>query len=546
MCPLTAILSLKDLSKMALLRTVLTLIAFVTVAGNAAAQTAQRPDSTPTRVDPRSPRAIVEEFLSLTRQGQFGAAGPFLGRMEPNPALRARQLKAILDQHLSPDLDLISSAAEGDTVDGLPTQFEQIGAVRSRSGVLQPIRLIRNDPPGAEPAWVFAPTTVSRIPAWYDLLGARWLRERMPLYLQQPSFLGVDRWQWVVLLGLLVPSLILGWLAGTATVSLGRRAVKRTKTTFDDRLLKRIAGPIRSFWAVVAFRVLVEFVGLSISAENAVSLGVKVASAILITWLLLRATHVLEEELPSLPMTGHQGQIRSFAPLIGRVARIFIFAFGAIAVVAQFGYTVTTLLTGLGIGGIAIAFAAQKTIEHPFGSIALGLDQPIRVGDWVRIGEISGEVETIGLRSTRIRTMERTLVVFPNGRLAEQHMENFGVRDRILLKTVLRLRYDTDAQTIRRVRDEIRNMLVEHPLVWPERIIVAFNGFGDSSLDLDVIAWLSTTDYNIFREAREEIYLKVMDIISSAGATLVNNVQTLVLQAPPASELRGGDLRGDE
>src|SRR6185295_11558416 len=138
-----------------------------------------------------------------------------------------------------------------------------------------------------------------------------------------------------------------------------------------------------------------------------------------------------------------------------------------------------------------------------------------------------GEVESIGLRSTRLRTMQRTVVVFPNGRLAEQQMENFGVRDRILLKTVLRLRYDTDAATIRRVRDDIERLLIDHPLVWPDRIIVRFKGFGDSSLDIDVIAWLATTDYNIFRAAREEIYLKIMDIIAAAGAMLVNNVQTL-------------------
>jgi MscS family membrane protein len=510
---------------------------------------AQRSDTVPTRVDPRSPRAMVEEFLSRARRGQFPAAGQFLGDSVQRRAEQARQLKAVLDQNLSVDLSLISPLPDGDESDGLPPGVEQIGTVRTKSGVQQPIRLLKNSSEGGEPAWFFAPSTVSKIDSWYDLLGAHWLRERMPLALQQPSLMGVDRWQWVLLMSLLIPALVLGWLAGTATVAVGRRAVKRTKTTFDDRLLKRIVGPIRSFWAVIAYRVLVEFVGLSISAKAAVSVGVKVASVALITWLLLRTTFVLEEELPSLPMQGNDKQIKSFAPLIGRVARIFILAIGAIAVVAQFGYSVTTLVTGLGIGGIALAFAAQKTLEHPFGSIALGLDQPIRIGDWVKIGEVEGEVESIGLRSTRIRTMQRTIIVFPNGRLAEQHMENFGVRDRILLKTILRLRYDTDAATIRRVRDDIEHLLVDHPLVWPDRIIVRFRGFGDSSLDIDVIAWLVTTDYNIFRAAREEIYLKIMNIITAAGATLVNNVQTLVVQSPGATEAgaeRAGDLSGSE
>jgi MscS family membrane protein len=541
--------STKDLSKMASFRSGLVAVALAAAALQGGAQ-ARSPQDTvgPGRVDPRSPRAIVEEFYSLARGGQFEAASQFFGPdVTERRAERARKLKSVLDQHLSLDLDLLSSLPDGDDADGLPPRVEQIGAVRAKNGVLQPIRLTQNPISGADPAWFFASSTVSKIDSWYNLLGARWLRERMPLYLQQPSALGVDRWQWVMLIGLLIPALIIGILIGRVSIALLKRAVKRTRTTLDDRLLKHITGPIRAFWAVIVYRILVEFVGLSLSAEQAVSLGVRVAAAALVTWLLLRTTFVLEEELPSLPMAGHEPQIRSFAPLLGRVARIFIVAIGAIAVVAQFGYSVTTLLTGLGIGGIALAFAAQKTLEHPFGSIAIGLDQPIRVGDWVKIGEVEGEVESIGLRSTRIRTMQRTVIVFPNGRLAEQHMENFGVRDRILLKTTLRLRYDTDAATIKRVRDEIDHLLVEHPLVWPDRIIVRFRGFGDSSLDIDVIAWLVTTDYNIFREAREEIYLKIMDIITAAGATLVNNVQTLVMQNPadPGTE-RATDVSGSE
>jgi len=510
----------------------------------------QRPDSlTAQRIDPRSPRAIVGEFLSQARRGNFAAAAEYFGGILERREERARKLKAVLDQHLDPDLDLLSPVAEGDEADGLPANIEEIGFVRMKSGMLQAIRLQR-DTTGLRPAWIFAPSTVAKIDTWYNLLGAHWLRERMPLYLQQPGVMGVERWQWVMLVTIVIPALIIGIVIGRVSIALLKRAVKKTRTTLDDRLLRHITGPIRAFWAVIVYRILVEFVGLSLSATQAVSLGVRVSSAVLITWLLLRSTYVLEEELPAL--SAGDVQIKGFAPLIGRVARIFILAIGAIAIVAQFGYTVTTLLTGLGIGGIALAFAAQKTLEHPFGSIALGLDQPIRIGDWVKVGETEGEVESIGLRSTRLRTMQRTVVVFPNGRLAEQQMENFGARDRILLKTILRLRYDTSARTIRRIRDDIEHLLVEHPLVWPDRIIVRFRGFGDSSLDIDVIAWLATTDYNIFRAAREEIYLRIMDIIGAAGATLVNNMQTLVIQkgtepgAERASDLGGGDLSGGE
>jgi MscS family membrane protein len=339
---------------------------------------------------------------------------------------------------------------------------------------------------------------------------------------------------------LLAVAIGIGATVGRMVIGVGRRAVRRTKSTFDDRLVTRAAAPLYALFAVLVFRGLVEFAGLSIGAKGVVGLLVRVASVGFFTWLLVRTTYVLEEELPALPVTGHEAQLRSFAPLIGRVARIFMFSIGAIAIVAQFGYPVTTLLTGLGIGGIALAFAAQKTLEHPFGSIAIGLDQPIRVGDWVRVGDAQGEVEAIGLRSTRIRTMERTLVVFPNGRLAEMQMENFGVRDRIMFQTDLRLQSTTPVDRLRHVRQSVNDMLAEHPLIWPDRVIVRFKGFGSSSLDIEIVAWVATTDYNIFREAREEILFKIMDIIAASGTALVFGTQTTLIPPPRADDPNPG------
>jgi MscS family membrane protein len=515
-----------------------TIFLLVALAAAAAAQP-QRPGGQPQRsgaaasdtglngrVDPRSPRAAITDFLTLTRHGQFGAAARYL-TTTPAQASRsadlARRLKAVLNQNLAIDLELLSPLAAGDTIDdGLPPNIEQLATVRNGSGVQQPVQLQR----GTDPAWVFTPRTVERIDAWYNALPDHWLRDRMPVVFQQPGPFGVDRWQWVAIGVLLLLALLIGWLAGRATISIARRAVRRTETTLDDRLLEHASAPLLALWSLFAFRGLVELAGLSIFAEHLVSLIVRALSSAIATWLFVRATYVLERELPA-SQAGQRSEIRSFAPLIGRVTRIFIIAIGAIAIVSQFGYSVAALLAGVGIGGIALAFAAQKTLEHPFGSLAIGLDQPIRIGDWVRIGETEGEVESIGLRSTRLRTLARTVVVFPNGRLAEMPMENFGVRDRVLLRTRIGLTYETSVAQVRRVRDEIERVLVEHPLVWPDKIIVRFKGFGESSLDIDVISWIVTTDFNIFRAAREEIFLKFMAIVRDAGCTFAYRTQTL-------------------
>jgi MscS family membrane protein len=479
------------------------------------------------RVDPRSPRAAVETFLRTARGGDFDAAARVLG--DGGSADLARKLKAVLDRHLWIELDLVSLAAAGDTADGLAPNLEQLGAVPNAAGVREPV-LLRRRAAGADPSWVFDGRTVSRVDDWYAALDDIWLRSRMPSALQRTGPLGFEWWQWLML-GVLVPvALGAGWIAGRLTISVARRVSRRTKTTLDDRLLDRIWLPLIAIWSVVAYRLLVDAIALSMGAEQLVSLLARVFTAALVTWLVIRTTLVLEAELPSSSWGQSRPELRALLPLAGRIARIALFSVGAIVIVAQFGYNVTTLVAGLGIGGIALALAAQKTLEHGFGSIAIGIDRPIRIGDWVKVDTAEGEVEHIGLRSTRIRTLARSLVVIPNGRLADMQMENFGVRDRMLLRTQISLEYGATVEQVKQVRDGIERVLADHPLVWDERIVVRFFRFGPSSLDIDVIAWIVTSDMNVFRAAREEIFFRFMEVVQGTGCSFAFPTQTINLR----------------
>jgi MscS family membrane protein len=318
---------------------------------------------------------------------------------------------------------------------------------------------------------------------------------------------------------LLIPlALGIGFLLARVSVSAGRRVGRRMHATLDDRLVRHMRAPLLAVWTVVAYRALVEFIGLSIGTTKFVDLVARAFAVAFATWVAIRATYVAEKELPGSHWAGEKPEMRSLLPLLGRVLRIVLLAIGAIVLVAQFGYSVATLITGLGIGGIAVALAMQKTLEHMFGSIAISIDQPIRVGDWVKVGETEGEVEAIGLRSTRLRTLERSLVVIPNGRLSEMQMENFGVRDRVLLRTNMALAYGTRVDQVQRIRDEVDTLLRDHPLVWPGNIIVRFKGLGPVALDIEVICWMATKDFNVFRAAREEIFFRMMKIVEQAGS----------------------------
>ncbi len=192
-----------------------------------------------------------------------------------------------------------------------------------------------------------------------------------------------------------------------------------------------------------------------------------------------------------------------------------------------------SLLAGLGIGGIALALAAQKTVENLFGSIAIGVDQPFRVGDFVKVEDVLGTVEAIGMRSTRIRTLDRTVVTIPNGKLSDSKAETFAARDRLRLLVNLGLSYATTEAQLRRVLDEVEAALRARPRIWPDGVSVRFTEFKESSLNVEVMAWFQYTDWGDFTRERQELFLRFMRIVEEAGTSLAFPTRSVQLSREP-------------
>ena len=205
-----------------------------------------------------------------------------------------------------------------------------------------------------------------------------------------------------------------------------------------------------------------------------------------------------------------------------------------IAVVSALGFPVASLIAGLGIGGLALALAAQKTVENLFGAFAIGFDQPIREGDFVQIDGVKGWVESIGLRSTRVRTSERTMVCFPNGRLAETRTENYAARDRFRFYTVLGLTYGTSAAQMRQILAGVDGELRGQSKFYPGGSSVRFKALSESSLDVEVEAFFATADWNEFTLVRQELLLRLLEIVEGAGAELAFPTRTVLLPAAEA------------
>jgi len=502
---------------------------FACVATAVRAAPAADTDAEPIAVAPDSPRAAVSAFLDLCDRARYADAARFLelprGSTEDGPEL-ARRLDAVLDRRVLLDLESISPASRGNVEDGLPKNVDRIAEIAVEDDAEpQPVLLVKRN--RASAAWVFTRATVQHIDEWYTSLEDRWLIEHLPPRLLRMGPRGLLWWQWIAL----PIALLFAWAGGWMLARLARLAlrppVRRTKTQFDDLALERLLGPFVLFWMLVLSWVELQFLHLLPAAEHFAERVLATGYLLALFWALFRLVDVVVESLTTSIWAHQHPSARALLPLGARITKVTLFAIGIVAVVANLGYPIASLLAGLGIGGLALALAAQKTVENLFGAFSLGADQPFREGDFVRVEDFLATVERIGLRSTRFRTLDRTLITIPNGKLAEMRLESFAVRDRMRLSTILGLEFGTTEAQMRQVLDGFARVLDEHPRIWRESKTVRFVAIGQSSLDIEVMAWFETSDWQEFLVIRQDVLLAFMRVVEQAGTSFAFPTRTV-------------------
>jgi MscS family membrane protein len=259
--------------------------------------------------------------------------------------------------------------------------------------------------------------------------------------------------------------------------------------------------------------------------------SISVLTIVVVIWGTFRAIDLARGTLEQREWVQRRPASRSLLMLGARFAKVSVLALGALVALSQVGVSVASLLAGLGIGGLVIALAAQKTVENVFGAVSIGIDQPMREGDFVRVYDFVGTVEQIGLRSTRIRTLDRTVVTIPNGELANQRIESYTARDRIRLACMIGLEYSTTPAQLREILQALRKILEDHTKIWPDAIVVRFMQFAESSLDIEVMAWFQTGDWSEFQGIREEVLINFMEAIARAGSSIAFPTRTIHLGA---------------
>jgi MscS family membrane protein len=341
-------------------------------------------------------------------------------------------------------------------------------------------------------------------------------------------------WPWVSLPVLLLLVWVLGSVLGKITRVVLTHITKRTTVTWDDALVSRLAGPLTLAWTIVLISLSAPFLGWAPRMLAGTQRGVKVAFLLTFFWGLWRAVDVVRAAITQSKWLHEHLSSSALVPLGARISKILVLVLALAALLSEFGYPVASIVAGLGIGGLAVALAARSTLENLLGAFSIAADRPFKEGDLVKIDDFIGTVESIGLRSTRFRTYDRSVISLPNGKLADMRIESLAARDRLRLKCTVGLVYSTTSKQIRQVLDGMEAVLRAHPKIWPDEVTVRFSELADSSLNIEVWAWFQVQRRVEFQLIRQEILLGFMEVVEKAGTNFAFPTRTVVLQSETA------------
>jgi MscS family membrane protein len=361
--------------------------------------------------------------------------------------------------------------------------------------------------------WLISPSWIEAMPAW----------ARTPLA-------GQSGWKWLALGVLLLFFSLLSWCA--YRLSLGRsnqNPFRKSLAHLALPLFVLLGTPVVAYLALVQ----INMIGATGSALQLAATALIYLSA---AWLSWRVAPVIAEAIIAHPTIAPESidanLIRICTRLLGLIAAASFLAIGA----DRIGMPVYGIIAGLGVGGLAIALAAQPNIENLIGSLSLFADKSLRVGDFCKCGDSLGTVEAIGIRSTRIRAAERTITTIPNGMLSKMPLVNFTQRDQLLLKPVVSVRIETTAEQLRFLLAKLREMLLAHPRIQAQSARARLIGFGPSSRDIEVFAYALTADYQEFLGIQEDVFLRIIDIVQQSGTGFALPSQTLYLSRDPGTD----------
>jgi MscS family membrane protein len=457
-------------------------------------------------------------FLKYQAIGDYATAARFLQlSWDQNPVELTKELRTLYPNFQS-SINLLSDDPNGAVETGLSPGYVSAGVI-TVDGKTANFIMVRVDDPAAGKIWLISQDTLAIVPDLYARLErqapTQASRIRLAL-LSGPILLGMSSTKWLCWLFSIPVSWLLVWLS-TFLFSAPRRAwCKLRKLPFRTIWDTPLGLPIRCMIAVLLHGFFVYLLQPPLLYRL---YYVRVLAAILaacLGWLATRLSDQGFNHALNRTRTHRRGG-ESILILMQRINRVGILIIAFVVALALLGLNVTTTLAGLGVGGLAVALAAQKSLENLIGGISLLLDKAVQVGDFCKIGDRLGTVEDIGLRSLKLRTLDQNLLVVPNGVLAQMQFENMMARPKLLINQNFSLRIETEVEQLRFVLDRVQKMLDEAPAIESGTSRVRVTNFAGAAFELELFAYSKTGDWTELTAIRQEVILKIAGIVQAAG-----------------------------
>jgi MscS family membrane protein len=476
-----------------------------------------------------TPHGAIVQFLEACHSRDYQKASHYLDlRKMPAKAQAtagadlARQLEDLLDD--TPfDISALSRNPEGDESNGLSKSFEDLYKFQLEGQTFE-MQLERVQLKPGLRVWLVSADSVAMIPKAHRLVAEMPFERKLPQQLVTFEVFDTPVWRWIALLIIGVALWVLGRYVARALVAAVRRLV-------DAPALE---GPLRLILFVAGVQWAMEFASPAVLPRLVVSRVLGLILALSLAWAVTAAVDLVAEHWQQHLDPRVQAMRYSVLPLGRQILKLSLFLFAILTVLSAWGYNTSTILAGLGVGGIAVALAAQKTIENLFGGISVIGDRPVLVGDFCRFGDRMGTIMHIGLRSTRIRTPDRTIITVPNAQFASIALENISGRDKMWFHPMLNLRRDSTSDQLLQVLSSVLEILKQHPQVETGPIPVRFVGVGAYSLDVEVNVYITTADGDEFLALQQELLLQMLQAVEHAGTALAVPIQERFAAQRPA------------
>jgi MscS family membrane protein len=493
-------------------------------AASAETTPAEAPVAPPTEpIDPlgrETPRSAMMGLLKYGTQQDLTTAARYL---QPTPGQdidltqRIRELQA-LRSHFESNIALLSDDPNGEVEAGLPLG-EVRGGVVKVGGTTTDVILVRVDDPASGKIWLISKETVAKIPELYAQMESEAptsADQVLPAAVTRRQLLGMSQAQWLGWLLSIPISWLLAWLS-TFLLSAPRRVFyKLRKLPFRTVWQTPLGMPLRWILAIVMHSLFVYQLRLPILYRAYYFRFMAGLLVGCISWFVSRLADQGFNHALNRVRTQRRGG-ESVLIVMQRLNRVVMLIIAVVAELAIFGFNVKTTLAGLGIGGLAIALAAQKTLENLIGGVSLLMDEAVSVGDFCQIGDQVGTVEDIGLRSLKLRTLDQNLSVVPNGSLAQMQFLNMAHRNKFLINQTYSLRIETQAEQLLFVLDGAQSMLDQHPAVEPGTCRVRVLSLVGAAFELELFAYIKTDDWTQFTLIRQDVILKMAEIVEASG-----------------------------